>query len=216
MIRLIRWLVFGFGVMLFALGISVTIRVQHLGIHPWDVLTVSLHDKIGLSVGTWNILIGIMLIIVSLILDKRYVKLGTFLNAFIVGVFVDFFLWLDILPHAQHNWIDIPVILTGIVIMGIGGGVYNAANVGSGPRDGFMLSIADKLHAPIQRVRIITETGVLLLGLLLGGPVFIVTFLFTFIQSPIFQFFFLRCKSWVDRLGERQSGERAVHSTEAK
>lgn len=214
--RVTRWLIFGFGVMLFGLGIAVTIRMQHLGIHPWDVLTVSLHEKLGLSVGTWNILIGITLIIVSWILDKSYIRLGTFLNAFIVGLCVDFFLWLDILPHAQHNWIDIPIILAGIVIMGIGGGVYNAAGVGSGPRDGFMLSISDKLHAPIRRVRIITESGVLVLGLLLGGPVFIVTFIFTFVQSPIFQFSFLRCKSWIERLEKRKNEKGRIRSTVAK
>lgn len=213
MTQLIRWLVFGFGVAVFGLGISVTIRVQYLGIHPWDVLTVSLHDKLGLSVGTWNILIGMMLIIVSLILDKSYVKIGTFLNAFLVGLFVDFFLWVDFLPHAQHNWIDIPIILIGIVIMGIGGGVYNAAGVGSGPRDGFMLSISDKLNAPIRRVRIITESGVLVLGLLLGGPVFIVTFIFTFVQSPIFQFTYLRSKPWVARFEENQSEKNHARST---
>lgn len=35
-------------------------------------------------------------------------------------------------------------------------------------RDGFMLSIADKLGAPIGRVRIITECSVLVLGLIIG------------------------------------------------
>lgn len=180
------------GNLIFSLGISITINMQHLGIHPWDVLSVALFEKIGLSIGSWNIIIGILLITVSLILDRTYVKFGTIANAILIGMFVDFYLWLDFLPQATHTWTDVVVIISGIVIMGIGGGIYNGAGIGSGPRDGFMLSIADKTGVSIGKVRIITETSVLLLGLLIGGPVFIFTFVFTFIQSPIFQFVYVK------------------------
>ncbi|WP_430788091.1 YczE/YyaS/YitT family protein [Virgibacillus flavescens] len=196
----IRWLFFFIGLMFFSLGISITINVQYLGIHPWDVLSVGLFEKYGFTIGTWNIICGILLVFISFILDKSYIKLGTFLNAFLVGIFVDLFLWFDFLPHASLTWwVDIVILLTGIVFMGFGGGMYNAAGVGSGPRDGFMLSISDKTGAPIRRVRIITETSVLIIGWLLGGPVFIFTFLFTFIQSPLFQFFYLKFKMFIDR-----------------
>lgn len=187
-----RILVFMIGNIIFSLGISITINMRHLGIHPWDVLNVGLYDKVGFSIGTWNIIVGIILITVSLILDRTYVKVGTIANALLIGIFVDFYLWLDFLPQATHTWTDVIFIIAGIVIMGIGGGIYNGAGIGSGPRDGFMLSISDKTGVSIGKVRIITETSVLLLGLLIGGPVFIFTFVFTFIQSPIFQFVYLK------------------------
>src|SRR5699024_7793196 len=119
-----RWFIFVFGIMVFSLGITTAINVQHLGIHPWDVLNVALYDIVGLSIGSWAIIISFVLIIISWILDKRYIKIGTFLNAFLVGIFVDIYMWMDFLPHATHTWIDILIILSGIVIMGIGGGVY--------------------------------------------------------------------------------------------
>lgn len=187
----IRWGLYFLGLFIFSLGISITIKVQHLGLPPWDVLHVALYEKIGLSIGTWTVIIGAILIGVSFILDKSYIKLGTFINAFTVGGFVDFFLWLDFLPNPTFAWLDIFTMLLGIVLMGLGGGMYNAAHVGSGPRDGFMLSISDKLNVPIRRVRIIIESSVLILGFLLGGPVFIMTFIFTFVQSPLFQFSYL-------------------------
>lgn len=196
----IRWSTFLIGLMVFSLGITVTINVQHLGIHPWDVLNVGLYDRIGLSIGSWAIIIGFVLIGVSWILDKSYIKIGTFLNAFMVGLFVDLFLWLDFLPTANHSWTDILLIIAGIVIMGIGGGVYNAAGVGAGPRDGFMLSISDKLGTSIGRVRIITESSILVIGLILGGPVFVFTFIFTFVQSPIFQLTYLKSSNYMKYL----------------
>lgn len=180
------------GVIVFSAGITLTINMQHLGIHPWDVLSVAFYEKAGLSIGSWNIIISAILITITFVIGREYIKLGTFMNAILVGVFVDLYRWLDILPNATHTWTDILFIILGIVIMGFGGGMYNAAGLGAGPRDGFMLSIADKLGASIGRVRIITECSVLVIGLIIGGPVFVFTFIFTFIQSPIFQFTYLR------------------------
>lgn len=204
-----RIVLFIIGNIIFSLGISISINVQHLGIHPWDVLNVGLFEKVGLTIGSWNIIIGIILITVSLILDRTYVKIGTLFNAILVGSFVDFYLWLDFLPKATHTWTDIIVIIIGIVVMGVGGGMYNAAGVGSGPRDGFMLSISDKTGISIGKVRIITETSILLVGLLIGGPVFIFTLVFTFIQSPIFQFIYLKfinyLKQFEIKLNEQKS-----------
>lgn len=208
MLFLVRWSLFTFGLIVFSLGITLTINFQHLGIHPWDVLNVGLYEKVGLSIGTWAILIGVLLIGVSWVLDKSYIRIGTFFNVFIVGLFVDFFLWLDFLPHATDTWLDIVYIVFGIIIMGIGGGMYNAGGVGSGPRDGFMLSIADKLQVPIFRVRIITETSVLLLGIILGGPVFIFTFIFTFIQSPIFQVTYVTLSKVVYKIKIREQNKQ--------
>lgn len=214
--RFIRWFIFLLGVMLFSLGVTIAINVQHLGIHPWDVLNVALFERIGLSIGSWAIIISFILIVISWMLDRSYIKLGTFLNAFLVGAFVDLYMWVDFLPHATHTWLDVLIILAGIVIMGIGGGVYNAAGVGSGPRDGFMLSMADKFHAPIRRIRIVVETLVLVIGLVLGGPVFIFTFIFTFVQSPVFQFFYLKCKQYLAHTEGKMTYINTENSTTMK
>lgn len=188
------------GLILFSYGIAVAIKVKYLGVHPWDVLNIALYDKFGLTIGTWNVIFGMMLVLVSLLIDRTFVNIGTFINALMVGTMVDFFLWLDVLPQPSTLMIDILVLLLGIVIMGIGGGMYNAARIGSGPRDGFMLSISVKLGYSISRVRIFVESVVLVVALLLGGPVFIFTFIYTFIQSPIFQAAYKVCTRWIEKL----------------
>ncbi len=205
--RTIRWLFYFSGLIVFSYGISVALKMQHLGVHPWDVLNVALYEKIGLSIGSWAIIISVLLIIVSWILDKSYIKLGTFLNGVLVGAFVDLFLWLDFLPQASHTWTDILFMIVGIITMGIGGGLYNSAEVGAGPRDGFMLSISDKLGAPIGRIRIMVESMVLIIGLFLGGPVFWFTFIFTFIQSPVFAYSLRKFKdllAFIERRNEKE------------
>ncbi len=198
--HVLRWAFFIIGIMIFSLGITMTINVKHLGIHPWDVLNVAFFEKIGLSIGSWSIIISALLIMISFLLDRSYIKLGTFFNAFLVGLCVDFYLWTGLLPQAAHTWTDILIIIMGIVIMGFGGGIYNAAGVGSGPRDGFMLSLSDKTGMSIGRVRIIVELLVLLIGFLIGGPVFIFSLIFTFIQSPIFQMTYMKFRKWIKQI----------------
>lgn len=203
MIRFIRWSFYMLGLLIFSYGITIALKMQYLGIHPWDVLNVALFDKFGLSIGSWAIIISVLLIIVALILDKSYVKLGTFLNGILVGVFVDMFLWIDFLPNATHTWTDYLVMVVAIITMGFGGGLYNSAEVGAGPRDGFMLSISDKLGKSIGTIRILVETLVLVIGFLLGGPVFIFTFIFTFVQSPVFAFTFKKFKAFLGMIDQR-------------
>lgn len=195
--------IFVLGLITLSLGIATTIKVQHLGLHPWDVLSVGFYDIFGLSIGSWNIIIGMILTSISLVLDRTYVKIGTFINLFVVGIFVDFFLWIDFLPTATRAWTDVIVIICGIVIMGIGGGLYNSVGLGAGPRDGFMLSISDKTGYSIRAVRITIETFVLIIGFLIGGPVFIFSILFTFIQSPVFQLSYEGLTGFLTRMEEK-------------
>lgn len=196
--HLVRYGFYFTGLTCFSLGVAVTVKVKYLGLHPWDVLNVALFDLFGLSIGTWSIITGLMLIGISLLVSKKYVNLGTFLNALLIGPIMDFFLWLNILPDASHHWTDYLILLTGIVLVGIGGGLYVSGGIGAGPRDGFMLSMSERFRVSVSRARIVVESIVLVIGFLLGGPVFWVTFVYTFILSPIFQFslkYFTRLKS---------------------
>ncbi|MCM3719351.1 YczE/YyaS/YitT family protein [Fictibacillus phosphorivorans] len=196
----IRLCFFVIGLCIFSYGIAIAIQVKYLGISPWDVLNVALFDKFGFSIGTWNIIVGIFLISITLKINRKYINIGTFLNAVLVGVLVDTFLYFELLPKASSLPFDVLILCLGIVLMGIGGGMYSAAGIGAGPRDGFMLSLAEKTGISISRVRILMECFVLIIGLLIGGPVFVFTFIYTFIQSPIYQRFFHLCSRWIDHI----------------
>ncbi|OBX25800.1 hypothetical protein A9996_07660 [Gelidibacter algens] len=186
------------GLICFGLGVAVSVKVKYLGLHPWDVLNVALFEHFGLSIGTWSIIVGLFLISISLLVRKKYVNIGKFLNALLIGPIMDLFLWLDILPDASNTWTDYLLLFLGILLIGLGGGLYVSGGVGAGPRDGFMLSISERTGLSVAKARIMVEGIVLAIGFLLGGPVFWATFIYTLILSPIFQFslkFFTRLRS---------------------
>ncbi|WP_108672102.1 YczE/YyaS/YitT family protein [Peribacillus acanthi] len=192
------------GLLLCGLGIAIAIKVKHLGLHPWDVLNVALFELFGLSIGTWSIISGLILLAFSLVVNRKYIGVGTFLNTILIGLFIDFFLWTGLLPSATHTWVDYLILILGIGIAGTGGGMYVAAGLGAGPRDGFMLYIADKTKLSVSHARILVESLVLIVGYLLGGPVFIMSLLYTFLLSPVFGRSLMVFKGLITSIEERR------------
>ena len=58
----------------------------------------------------------------------------------------------------------------GVVLFGVGSGLYIGAGLGAGPRDGLMTGIARR-GASIRLARTLIEIVVLVVGVLLGGTV---------------------------------------------
>ncbi|WP_439883274.1 YczE/YyaS/YitT family protein [Pontibacter sp. MBLB2868] len=185
---IIRYSFFFMGLLLFGLGNALAVKVKYLGLHPWEVLNVAFFQKFGFSIGTWSVITGLFLVGISWFISKKYINVGTFLNALLIGPFMDFFLWIDILPDQTGTWIDYAYLLAAIIIGGTAGGLYVAGGIGAGPRDGFMLTISDRTGFSISKARILVESIVLVIGWLMGGPVALVTFFYTLLFSPIFQF----------------------------
>lgn len=181
-----RYVLFFLGLTFFGLGNALAVKVKYVGLHPWEVLNVALFQHFGFTIGTWGVICGLFLVSITFFVDRKYISIGTFLNALLIGPIMDFFLWLDILPKATNSWVDYILLLCAIIITGIGGGMYVAAGMGAGPRDGFMLIISEKTRLSVTQARIIVESLILVIGYFLGGPVFIATFCYTFIQSPVF------------------------------
>jgi uncharacterized membrane protein YczE len=91
-------------------------------------------------------------------------------------------------PHIPEQTERVPAILQaaiGIILVGIGSAFYLTANLGPGPRDGWMTGIQKRTDWPIGRVRISIEILVLSLGVLLDGTFGIGTIMFALGIGPI-------------------------------
>ena len=70
-------------------------------------------------------------------------------------------------------------------MIGIGSAMYLTANLGPGPRDGWMTGLQRVTGVPIGRVRVTIEISVLVVGVLLGGTFGFGTVLFAFAIGPV-------------------------------
>jgi uncharacterized membrane protein YczE len=185
--KVVSYSFFFLGLLLFGFANAIAVKVKYLGLHPWEVLNVALFQQFGFSIGTWSTIVGLTILVISWFVNRKYINIGTFLNALLIGPFMDMFLWLDILPQATNTPLDYINLACSVVIVGIAGGMYVAGGIGAGPRDGFMLALSERMRLSVSRTRILVECIVLAIGYVLGGPVFVATFFYTFITSPIFQ-----------------------------
>lgn len=163
-----RWGFYFGGLLLMSLGISLSIKGQALGTSPWDVLHIGLFQQIGLTIGTWTVVIGLLIVGGSSLYLKAWPKIATWLNMLLIGPFVDFYNWL--LPESSMFLTDITYFILGFFILGIGCGIYIAPNLGAGPRDTIMMILASKGYS-VRVGRMVIEVIVTILGWLLGGPV---------------------------------------------
>ena len=183
---LVRCLFFISGIIILSFGITLTIKGQMFGVGSWDVLHIGLAKSVGLTIGTWSILIGLAILAFDMVFTKKLPLPGTFIDMFLTGIFIDIFnYWL---PDIDGFWAQLIVYIIGLILLGWGCGMYMVANLGIGPRDTLMLFFVHRLGWSVTRSRTTMEVTVAILGFLLGGPVGLGTVLMAFGLGPIVQY----------------------------
>ncbi|MED3764253.1 YitT family protein [Ureibacillus sp. FSL K6-8385] len=187
-----RWGFYLAGLCIMSLGITMVIKGEKIGVNAWDVLHIALYKTIGLSIGSWVIITGLVIVAFTSLMYKSFPKIGTWLNMLLTGGFIDFFYWL--LPDADTFLFQLLYFLAGIFVLSFGTGMYISPNLGSGPRDGLMMWIVEKLGGSIKVARISIELTVALIGWLLGGPFGVGTILIAVGSGYIVQFALPYCQ----------------------
>ena len=178
--RLSTFLFLCFGLTLFGLGEGLLI-VSFAGASPWSVLAQGIALNINLSVGIITIFISLGVLILWIPLNQK-LGIGTILNAIIIGLMID--VCIKFVPTPENYIYQIFLAIVAVLTVGLGGGIYLAANLGAGPRDGLMVGLQKKTNLPIAAVRGSLEVTVMSIGWYLGGTVGVGTLLFAFGIGP--------------------------------
>ena len=168
------------GLFIFGIGEAMLIA-SGVGVSPWTVLAQGLTNITGWSVGLATFVISVLVLLAWVPL-RQTPGIGTVLNIIIIAVVLD--LALPWLPRFDSLVLRVAEAAAGVIVTGIGGGIYLIANLGPGPRDGLMTGLQRLTGFPIAAVRSAIEIGAVLLGWSLGGVVGIGTLLFAFGIGP--------------------------------
>ncbi|MCH1591505.1 MAG: hypothetical protein L7R66_00775, partial [Candidatus Thalassarchaeaceae archaeon] len=114
---------------------------------------------------------------------KEVPGIGTVLNAIIIAATIE--VMVPLIPPPGSDLVALIQVLIGILLIGIGSAMYLTANLGPGPRDGWMTGLQRVTGVPIGRVRITIEVSVLLIGVILGGTFGFGTILFALAIGPV-------------------------------
>lgn len=176
------------GLFVYAFGIVVTIQAD-LGLTPWNTFHQGIALHTGITLGQAISGVGLIIILFN-ILMKENVGLGTVMNMWLIGTFVDMISRTGIIPKSQSLMTGIPMLIVGMFIIAIASWLYIGSGLGAGPRDGMMVSLVKITGKPVGAVRGSIEVIVLIIGFLLGGKIGIGTPIMAFLIGPIVQITF--------------------------
>ncbi len=172
---------------LVVVGVGFALMVESdLGLGPWEVLHQGISNRVGIPIGTVGIFVGLLVLGAWIPLRQR-LGVGTVLNVITIGIVID--LTMLAIPDLSSLLIRGPALLGGLLLVGIGGGLYIGAGLGPGPRDGLMTGMAARGWFSIRTARTLLEVTALTAGWLLGGTVGVGTLLFAGGIGPLVQMF---------------------------
>lgn len=168
--RILRTLRACFGLFVCSCGAYLQMQAN-IGLSPWNSMQQALSYQLPISYGTATIAVSMVVLIAALLMHEHF-GIGTLLEAFLVGCFMDLFLSLHLIPVQTRLSAQLPMMLTGLVIVSFGQYFYMTAALSCGSKDAMLVGIGKRL----PRVSIgIINTGIyvllVLVTLLMGGKV---------------------------------------------
>jgi hypothetical protein len=177
---LLSFVVLCSGLALFGLGEALLIA-SGAGVSPWTVFAEGVTNVTSWSIGFATFITSVCVMMTWIPL-RQIPGIGTIANAIIIALMLEFSL--PYLPTPNGLMLQSLQALIGVLVTGLGGGIYLIANLGPGPRDGLMTGLQQLTNLPIAWVRSGIEISVVVIGWYLGGTVGLGTIFFAFLIGP--------------------------------
>ena len=168
------------GLWIFGTGEAVLIAAG-IGVSPWTVLAQGITEQTSFTVGEATFIVSVCVLLLWIPL-RETPGIGTILNAILIALSID--VMAPFIPEQENLPNAIVQSAFGVMMVGIGSALYLTANLGPGPRDGWMTGVQKKTNWPIGRVRVGIEIIVLSIGILLGGTFGLGTIMFALGIGP--------------------------------
>lgn len=168
------------GLSVFGLGEAALVAAS-AGVSPWTVLAQGVGRVAGVNLGLATLFVSVCVLLLWIPL-KQTPGIGTVANALIVSLLIE--LSLRVLPQPEAIALQLAQAVVGVLLVGLGSGIYLVANLGPGPRDGLMTGLARRTDLPIAGVRTTLEFAAVAVGWSLGGTIGLGTVLFAFGIGP--------------------------------
>lgn len=163
---------------------------------------IGIDKLIPISFGTLYVIVNAVLLTFSLIFDRHYIGIATFINLFLLGYVTEYsYKHLSWLIPEPNLILRVIFLIIGIVIICIGASIYITADLGVSTYDAVALIMANKWKiGKFKFIRVCTDLCCVILGvamfLISGGELKAVptiagigTIITAFFMGPLIDFF---------------------------
>lgn len=176
------------------LGVTLFLLAE-LGSDPFNVMIQGLYRFLPwpdfMSHGYVHMVVSFGIILVLLVVDRSYIRIGTLLCMFLGGPIIDVFTAAlgSIINARSPMVLRLAALVAGCVILAFGMTVVINSKAGTGPNDLVAVVISDKTRRKFGAVRITVDVCFALTGFLLGGTLGLGTIICAFLVGPAAQVF---------------------------
>lgn len=194
---LFRIVILMIGLTVAHLGVTLFL-LSDLGSDPFNVLVQGIYRTLDrlfgwsfITHGRVHIVICFIIILILLIVDRSYIKIGTILCMICGGPIIDGFTVLLAPLFAANDSLvfKLPMLALGCVILAYGMTIVIKSDAGTGPNDLISVVISDKSGKKFSIVRILVDLSFVMIGFILGGSFGIGTIICAFCVGPVAGYF---------------------------
>lgn len=185
----LRILYYTLGIVILTAGISLTILAK-LGTSPFDALLVGLYRTFGLTIGSWEIVVGLSMILFNSVAEKRKPEIIAIFTSLLTGVGIDF--WV----HLFSGWIEPQSIVSqiicfslGLIISALGIAINLQADFAPNPFDRMMLVVKNLTGKSVSFARALISIVLVIIAAFFGGAIGIGTLIIAFTSGMVIHLF---------------------------
>ncbi len=147
-----------FGVIICAISVGI-FKIAALGVDPFQSLMSGLDSKIPIAFGTLYVIVNVVLLLFSLLFNRKNIGIATFINLFLLGYITQFtYESLQKIIVEPNIFVRAVCLIVGIVIICFGSSLYMTADLGVSTYDSIAITMADKWKlGKFKYMRIITD-----------------------------------------------------------
>lgn len=184
-----RFTFYTLGILILTFGIALTIQ-SRLGTSPFDALLVGLYRSFGLTIGSWEIVVGFFMVLCNALGEKRRPEYLALLTSLITGLGID--MWMFLLA----DWVQPETIIgqsvclaIGLIAGGLGIAINLQANFAPNPMDRSMQVVRNLTGLNIAISRALISIVLVLLAFMFNGPIGVGTILAALFTGVFIKFF---------------------------
>lgn len=144
------------------LGIGVALlRFSQMGNDPFCAANMALSDGLGMGLGTFQLLVNLVLLVLQALLGRKYLGLGSLVNLLGLG-YITQYTGIVLEAIAGDNFHinmvqELLIMLIALLVVTFGLAMYQAANLGVAPYDYLALGMTDHFPVPYFANRMTTD-----------------------------------------------------------
>ena len=153
------------------IGVSVAgLAYSLMGNDPFTAMNMAISDGLGVGLGTYQLIVNFLLLIIQLIWGRNYIGFGSIVNMCFAGYVIEFTGYgLNTLfgDSSQYTFLQrLIIMLISLVVVSFGVSMYQTASLGVSPYDFLALGLTDHLQKPYFVIRVGTDVSCVLVILI--------------------------------------------------